>query len=144
MDKDFYKEEEDYLRVMKGEPLNMNYLLQLGSPNLLGNTHLLTGQLNKIGNQLFIDLAPSIGPGSNILIRQKTDMGNVVAVEVVVKNGQKKEHVKSRAWHYQPKNTGSLYYTEFKINSTPIYLAIGSGISIDETLEYFREKTLEK
>jgi hypothetical protein len=137
----FHKKEDEYLRIIKGDYSNMIYCMRVGLPNLLGSTHFLYGPLIQFGSQLFLDLAPMINTGSYVQIRQKTDMDDTIAVEVVVNTEVGNKHIKNPDWHYQRKNKENLYYSEFKIDSIPIQLAIGSRVSEKDLLEYFEEKT---
>jgi hypothetical protein len=132
MDEKFYEEGDEFLKI-KGNPSNMIYLLRKGSLNPLGNTNLLYGSLVQVGSQLFTDLAPMIGIGSHVLIRQKTNANDIIAVEVKTPKG----HIKNRDWHYQPNNKTPFYYTNFFIDSIPLELAIGSSVSLPQLIDFF-------
>jgi len=138
----FYQEKGEYWRVMKGEHSNINYVLRVGSKDFLGDTSFSYGQLQQVGSQLFFDLAPIVATGSFVQVRQKMDMGDTIAVNLIVKNSSKNLHIAGSDWHYQPQNKTNLYYTTFQMGSTPIQLAIGSGVSQKELLKFFETKTI--
>lgn len=132
MSENFTDEGNECLKI-KGNPSNMIYLLRKGSLNPLGSTQLLYGSLVQIGSQLFTDLAPQIGLGSHVLIRQKTNANDIIAVDVKTSEG----HIKNKDWHYQPNNKDPFYYTSFLIDTIPMELAIGSNVGLPKLIEFF-------
>ncbi|MCH7568803.1 MAG: hypothetical protein IIA87_05265 [Nanoarchaeota archaeon] len=140
MPEKFYEQGDEFLRIKGGIPSKMVYALHISNPTT--GSHYLYGDLRQVKNQLVVDLAPQIGPGSYVQIRQKMDKEDIISVEVVVPNDKGNKHIKNSEWHYQPMNKKQFYYTNFSIDSVPIQLVIGSNVSQNELLEYFKGKVL--
>lgn len=151
MTEEFYEEGDESLKIAKGTPTNMCYLLRTNHAPLSGTqmttenipletkTHFLYGDLKKVNNQFFVESLPMLGAGSYLQIRQDTKDRDTIDVEVILKKDSGNEHVKNFNWHHQPINNNPTYYTEFQIDSIFIQLAIGSGIPSKELLIAYKK-----
>lgn len=148
----FYEKRDEHLKIIKGNPTNISYLLRTSHASFSGarfttediplntSTQFLFGNLQRVNNQLFVDSLPTLGIGSYLQIRQDTKQNDAIDVEVVIQKSSGNELIKDFNWHHQPNNKSPIYHTNFQIGLIQVDLSIGSGVSFNDLLNDFSKK----